>query len=331
MNKFLLIDASHLFYRARHVVRSGSNEEKVGMCLHILFSSLAKAWRTHQANHVVFAFDGSSWRKNIYKPYKANRTELREMMSEDEQDESRLFFDAFNIFRNFVKDKTNATVLEHPILEADDLISGFISSHPNDYHIIVSSDGDFNQLLSSNVSIYNGVADTTSTVKGIFDYRGKAMLDNKTGKERIPYDPEWSIFEKSLRGCSSDNIFSAYPGIREKGSKNKVGMREAFEDRHKQGFNWNAVMMHRWIDHNGIEHKVGEDYNRNKLLVDLRMQPEEIKKIIFETILNGCVIKAKTQIGLHFLKLCGKFELVKLSDRSSDFSALLSASYPLNK
>ena len=33
-----------------------------------------------------------------------------------------------------------------------------------------------------------------------------------------------------MRGDSTDNVFSAYPGVRTKGTRNKVGLQEAFED-----------------------------------------------------------------------------------------------------
>ena len=43
-------------------------------------------------------------------------------------------------------------------------------------------------------------------------------------------------------------------------------------------------MLQRWTDHNGQEHRVLEDYERNKQLIDLTQQPEEIRKIIATTI-----------------------------------------------
>jgi 5'-3' exonuclease len=327
VNKFLLIDASHLFWRARHSVR-GDQSEKIGMILHILFNSLNKAWRTQNANHIVFCFDGHSWRKSVYKPYKANRAEARSTLTCDEINENKLFFEAYDIFREFIKTKTNCTVLEHSTLEADDLIAGFIQSHPLDIHTIVSSDKDFEQLLAENVILYNGVDDTTTTIHGIFDYKGKSITDKKTGMPKIAPDPEWSVFEKCVRGCSTDNIFSAYPGIREKGTKNKIGLREAFEDRYKKGFAWNAVMQHHWSDHLGVDHKVADDYIRNKQLVDLTAQPAEIKTLISETILNSCNALNRTQIGVSFLRFCGRYELQRISEQSGVFANMLKSQYP---
>ncbi len=330
MNNFLLIDSSHLFHRARHVITRGTDSEKVGMCLHLLFSSLQKAWRTQGANHIVFAFDGRSWRKDVYAPYKYKRKEAKTNESLTEQAESQMFYDAFDEFKKFVSTRSNCTILDNPTLEADDLISGFIQIHPNDNHIIVSSDGDFEQLLAKNVSIYNGIQDQTITVEGIFDWKGNRVKDKKTGELKKAPDPKWSVFEKCVRGCISDNIFSAYPGIRTKGSKNKAGLLEAFNDRLKQGFDWSSVMMTRWTDPKGVEHKVFDDYLRNKGLVDLTEQPEHIRKLISDTVSAACVPLNRSQIGIYFLKLCGKYELVKISEQAKNFTDLLNSPYPCN-
>ena len=62
------------------------------------------------------------------------------------------------------------------------------------------------------------------------------------------------------RGDTSDNIL-VLSGAPKKGTKNKIGMLEAFEDKEKQGFNWNNFMLQRWVDHDNVEHRVLEDYN----------------------------------------------------------------------
>ena len=108
MNNFLLVDSSHLFHRAKHSVR-GDQSEKIGMCLHILFNSLSKAWRNNKANHIVFVFDGHSWRKNVYAPYKANRTESRSLQSPSEVADNKMFFEAYDIFKAFIKTRTNCS------------------------------------------------------------------------------------------------------------------------------------------------------------------------------------------------------------------------------
>jgi hypothetical protein len=131
-----------------------------------------------------------------------------------------------------------------------------------------------------------------------------------------------------MRGDPTDNIFSAYPGVRTKGSKNKVGLEEAFADKDRQGYSWNNLMLQRWVDHNGVEHKVLDDYNRNVTLVDLTAQPTEYKQIIEETIRAGAVTHKRPMVGAQFLKFCGKYDLVKLSDNASNMAEWMGASYP---
>ena len=132
-----------------------------------------------------------------------------------------------------------------------------------------------------------------------------------------------------MRGDPTDNIFSAYPGVRTKGTKNKVGLEEAYADRDRQGYAWNNLMLQRWTDHNGVEHRVLDDYERNRTLVDLSAQPADIKDKIFETVKNAVsVVKQRDQVGAYFLKFCGKYDLVKLSENAQNIAEWLRAAYP---
>jgi 5'-3' exonuclease len=324
---YILVDTANTFFRARHVVQ-GAADVKLGMAFHITFNSIKKAWNDFEGKHVVFCLEGRSWRKDFYKPYKANRKETRDAMTVKEQEEDKLFWEAFDEFKNFISEKTNVTVLQHPQLEADDLIAGFIQMHPNSQHVIVSTDSDFHQLLASNVRQYNGVSDETHTIEGIFDKKGKLVKDKKTGEPKVVPDPEWILFEKCMRGDSSDNVFSAYPGVRTKGTKNKVGLTEAFEDRKSKGFSWNNLMLQRWTDHNGEEHRVLEDYNRNVTLVDLSAQPPEIKTIIRETIDSAAIPKEVTQVGIRMLKFCNTWDMKKIADNIQTYAEPFQAKYP---
>lgn len=328
MTKYLIVDTANTFFRARHTAnRQSDTWDKLGFAIHVTLASVAKAYRDLGAKHVVFCLEGRSWRKDFYEPYKKNRTVARAALSEKEAEEDKLFWETFETLKTFLIEKTNCTVLRHDNLEADDLISGWIQHHPNDEHIIVSSDTDFYQLLAHNVTQYNGISEELHTINGIFDKKNKLVIDKKTKEPKTIPDPEWLLFEKCIRGDSSDNVFSAYPGVRVKGTKNKVGLLEAFEDRKSRGYNWNNLMLQRWTDHNNVEHKVLDDYERNKTLIDLRSQPEHVKQWIATTITQGAVPKTNTMVGLHFLKFCGKYELNRLSEMSSSIADILSNPY----
>jgi len=326
MSTYVLVDTANTFFRARHVVR-GSLDDKVGMALHITLNGVKKAWTDFDADHVVFCLEGRSWRKDYYEPYKRNRQETRDAMTPAQAEEDKVFWEIFDEFKEFIDTKTNCTVMRHPQLEADDLIAGWVQSHPNDDHVIISTDGDFAQLIAPNVRQYNGIQNVTITHEGYFDDKGKEVIDKKTKLPKEAPNPEWLLFEKCMRGDTSDNVFSAYPGVRKKGTKNKVGLLEAFDDKSSKGYNWNNLMLQRWVDHNGDEHRVLDDYNRNVTLCDLSAQPADIREIINNTIAE-VEPKDISQVGMRLMKFCAKWDMQRIADQAAQYSQPLQARYP---
>ena len=324
---YILVDAANMFMRARHVVRGADMYTKIGMSYHIMFNSISKAWRDQNGTHVVMCFEGRSWRKDYYEPYKRNRAAIASAKTEQQQQEDQELWEAFDAFRTFMTDKTNCTILQSKHCEADDYIARWIQNHPNDKHCIVSSDSDFYQLLSSNVTQYNGISQELITVEGVFNDKGNPVLDKKTKEPKQIGDPEWLLFEKCIRGDTADNVFSAFPGARKKGTKNKVGMLEAFADKDSKGYNWNNFMLQRWVDHENVEHRVLEDYQRNREIIDLTMQPDEIKAELDETIVNQVQKERKSQVGIHFMRFCGLHSLDRVSQNATDHTDYLNAAY----
>ena len=328
MATYILVDTANTFFRARHVIR-GDLDTKVGMALHITLNSVKKAWNDFNADHVVFCLEGRSWRKDYYEPYKRNRQVARDALTESQAEEDKVFWEIFDEFKDFVTTKTNCTVMRHPELEADDLIAGWTQSHPNDTHIIISTDGDFAQLIAPNVKQYNGVSNTIITHEGYFDdKKKKPVIDKKTGEEKPAPNPAYMLFEKCMRGDTSDNVFSAYPGVRKKGTKNKVGLQEAFADKDTKGYNWNNMMLQRWVDHEGVEHRVLDDYQRNVVLCDLTAQPDNIRSIINNVIEEHMVAKEVTQVGMRLMKFCAKWDMQRVADQATFFAEPLNARYP---
>ena len=321
---YILVDTANTFFRSRHAI-NGSADIKLGMAFHITLNSIKKAWTDFDGSHLVFCLEGRSWRKDYYAPYKRNRAESRAAASEREQEEDRIFWEAFDTFKDFIAEKTNATVLQNPQLEADDLIAGFIQSHPHDDHVIISTDSDFIQLIAPNVRQYNGISETTYTHEGIFDKKGKRVIDKKTNVEKDLIDPEWVLFEKCMRGDPTDNVFSAYPKVR----KNKL--LEAYNDRNRRGFAWNNLMLQRWVDHNGEEHRVLDDYERNRRLIDLKHQPEDIKLIINETISTNSQPKNISQVGIRLMKFCNLYDLKRITENIQQYAEAFQANYPMEK
>lgn len=325
--KYALIDTANTFFRAKHVAsRNSDTFEKIGMALHLTLASTNQIVRKFGVDHVVFCLEGRSWRKDFYEPYKKNRIVDAMSVTEAEKEENEMFWETYSTFTQFLQEKTNCSVLRNPTAEADDLIARFIHLHPNDTHFIISSDTDYLQLVNDSVHQYNGVTNELITPAGYFKENGKPVLD-KEKKPKLLEDPEYILFKKIIRGDGTDNVFSAYPGVREVGSKNKVGIKEAFEDRHKQGFNYNNFMLQSWLDHNDVQHKVLDDYKRNRTLIDLKAQPDNIKESVDATIREGVRVTTTPQVGINLMKFAGKYELQKIADNAETYAKWLNSPY----
>lgn len=155
-------------------------------------------------------------------------------------------------------------------------------------------------------------------------------------------EPEWwrkALFVKIVRGDAGDNIFSAYPGVRYEGSttKNgKTGIREAWEDRHNGGYNWNNFMLQRWQKLVGKtedgepvkkEVQVRDEFAFNEMLIDLTRQPDAIKERMDEVIVQAVQKEPVSNVGIHFMRFCGQQDLPSISKEAHDHTAYLGAPY----
>jgi 5'-3' exonuclease len=342
---YVIVDVHNLFHRAKHIGQ-GDAATKAGMALQIAFNSFRKMWREFKATHIVVAIDKSSWRKEVYPEYKAHRRVQEALRSKSEREEDEFYFDTMKLFLEFLKTRTNVTILEAPGCEADDFVARWIDLHPNDQHIIMSGDSDFYQLLADNVKIYDGVKNWTISKTEVLDDKGKPAtkertvtekIEGKTGKIRevkkkvvesiSPPDPEYELFKKIIRGDASDNIMSAKPGVRENGSSKKPGIKEAYDDRHGRGYDWTLFMQDEWEDHEGNMVKVQDAYKRNQQLIDLRSQPEEIKELLDSVILEAVQKPKKSGVGIYFLKFCDQMNLPNIAKNPNEYATLLQASY----
>jgi hypothetical protein len=320
MATYILIDTQNLFLRVRFGIRAPDLDSQIGMALHIIFTSIKKVWNQFDGNHVVFCLEGRSWRKDVYAPYKANRKVAADARTPREVEEDKVFFEIMDQFITFLKDSTNCTVLKHPNAEADDMISRWIALHPADQHIVISSDSDFQQLIRPNVMIYNGIAGLLYTHEGVYDKDGN-IATNKRGESMPPPDPEWLLFEKCVRGDPGDNVMSAFPGVRTK------KLRDAYADRLNKGYNWNNLMLSKWVDHNNIEHRVKDDYDRNCMLIDLSQQPADLIDKFDLAIFDEVNIPLKKQVGLALMRFCNHHGLVKIEKSSGEYSQCFSSPY----
>jgi len=340
---FILTDASNLFYRQIHSTNPALGiDSMIGMALHLILNSMKKEYRVHNGTHCVFFMEGRSWRKSVDANYKANRAVVFAQKTPKEQEDHAILLEAFNDLAEYIDKKTNITVVRNPFAEADDMIYVWVESHPDDQHVLVSSDSDFFQLLKfPNVVIYDPVKDILIKRDGIFNDKGERLafkVDStakiKAGKPdpNFVVDPDWynyALFLKCVRGDKTDNIFSAYPGVREKGTKKTVGILEAYADRENKGYAWNNFMLSKWTDHNDIEVQVKDKFEANKLLIDLSMIPDDIKTGCLEIIAEATsrpTVPAP-EIGFSFLKFSGKWDLKKIGNAAESFMPMLKSRY----
>jgi hypothetical protein len=109
--KYVLIDTANMFFRARHgAFRAADTWEKIGFALHVTLMSANKVARRFEADHVVFALEGRSWRKDYYKPYKNNRAVARAALTEAQAEEDKMFWETYDNLTKYLSERTNCSV-----------------------------------------------------------------------------------------------------------------------------------------------------------------------------------------------------------------------------
>lgn len=342
---YLLIDIYNLFFRGVHATQANSIDEKVGLVLHTMFMMLKKAYTMFEPTRLVICAEGhNNWRKKIYPKYKANRQEKLDQRTPKEVEEDLALEKAFQELLSFFEQSTNVEFLRLAGFEADDMIARFVKLHPNDKKVIVSTDHDFVQLLNNHGTfIYNGIKEVLICDKGIvstadnatknkfveFELKNDGKISVKdtlaTPNTRIPR-PDWieyAKFCKCVRGDVSDNIMSAYPGCRQKSTKNKVGLNEAYDGRKTQDFNYVTFMNTTWEAPDGI-HTVEKDVKFNETLIDMDKIPEEFTKQIDDFIINYPEKDITTNLTFNLKRLFGKYQLERLKDYYSVFVTMFS-------
>lgn len=87
-------------------------------------------------------------------------------------------------------------------------------------------------------------------------------------------------------------------------------------------------MLQKWVDHEGVEHRVLDDYTRNRILIDLSAQPSDIRELIDQTIKQLAVPKEVSQVGIRLLKFCNLYALNRIADNIQQYSVAFQAKYP---
>ena len=196
---FYLIDGSGYIFRAYHALPPLSRKSDGlptgavnGFCtmLYKLLEDSRSDAGKNKPTHFVVIFDSArkNFRNEIYKDYKANRTETPEDLA-PQFEYIRKSVEAFNV--------TSTEMLNY---EADDLIATYTDKiiKKGAKVTIVSGDKDLMQLVKPGVRLY--------------DPMKSRVLGNKEVKEKFGVEPSKVVDVQALAGDSSDNV-PGVPGI----------------------------------------------------------------------------------------------------------------------
>ncbi len=196
---FYLIDGSGYIFRAYYALPPLSRKSDGlptgavnGFCnmLYKLLEDSRSDDSKNKPTHFVVIFDSArkNFRNEIYKEYKANRTEAPEDLV-PQFEYIRKSVEAFNI--------TSAEMLNY---EADDLIATYTDQilKKGAKVTIISADKDLMQLVKPGVRLYDPIK--------------SKVLGEKEVKEKFGVNPNKVIDVQALAGDSSDNV-PGVPGI----------------------------------------------------------------------------------------------------------------------
>ena len=217
---FYLIDGSGYIFRAYYALPPLSRKSDglptgavSGFCS-MLFKLLEDARSDETKNkptHFAVIFDSArkNFRNEIFKDYKANRSEAPDDLVPQ-----------FEYIRKSV-DAFNLPSVEQINYEADDLIATYAKKIINEGAkvTIISSDKDLMQLVSNKVKL--------------FDPMKNKILGEKEVKDKFGVKPEQVIDVQSLAGDSSDNI-PGVPGIGIKTAAELITKYDTLENLYKK-------------------------------------------------------------------------------------------------
>ena len=168
--------------------------------------SLAKSYNA--GTIIVCADGGSSYRKEIYPEYKANRKERFADQTEQEAKEFEMFMAEFSDTLTLIKEKY--PVFHFRGVEADDIAAYITQSAEYDDCWLISSDKDWDLLISDKVSRFSTVTRKETTVHN--------------WDEHYDFEVEDYITFKCLTGDKGDNV----PGVPGVGPKRAVQLMEQY-------------------------------------------------------------------------------------------------------
>lgn len=248
----LIIDFSQVVISGLQGAMSSSriNVLDKDLCRHLMLNSIRTSvfkFKRDYKNIIIACDSKSYWRKEVFPHYKAGRKKNRDKSTLD----WAMIFEVMTEVKQELKEHFPYKVIEVDRAEADDIFGTLVPRlASNESVMMVSSDGDFKQLHQ-----YGDVKQYSSMLKVFV---------------KSP-NPQLELKEKILTGDSGDGIPSCLSnddvfvlGIRQKPLTAKIKERLLP------------------LDFNDPSIEFSRNIQRNKLLIDLSMIPQDVKDAIIE-------------------------------------------------
>lgn len=271
----LLVDGENLLHRSFHKFANlKSHDGKPSGAIFGFFKSLHYVITRFSPTGVIITFDNghSKVRTSVLPGYKGHRKNIS-IDYTSLQSQKKIIMKLLKYLRiPYVFDKDKKT-----LYEGDDFIA-WINRITNSKVIIVSSDKDFNQLITKNTTLFNPSKDERVNLRNC--------------KELFGYDPQETVDFLSLVGDSSDDI----PGFKGIGPKKARKLLDEYGSIEK------AIESGYWKD----PKEATELWKKNRLLIDLNyfleFTPLDARNIP--------MVEKKKPIDIDkFLRICNKYSL----------------------
>jgi len=314
MSTNLIIDGNNILYRTFHANnRSGDPDNVViGLCIHSAIMTMNKLFRKFSPDDMIVVFDTTSWRKEYTKDlslcvtnrkYKGHR---RANQTPQQEQLFKLLDEHIISFADMLDDRTSILVLRRELLEGDDLMAAYVQMHRDDTNIVVSGDKDMMQLMR---------------------YVGVTVINPADGEPRSLEDwggnADLFMFEKCIRGEAkgNDNIQSSYPRLL------RTKILKALDD----PFLCENIMNHTFSqleelpdgEYGDVTYTTRDLFQENQILMDLRKQPDVIKRLMVKAVLRAKKSRGKYN-HIKFLQFCTREELDNILSKVEDYVPMLS-------
>ena len=179
----LLIDGNYILSRLVYTLHK--NNLLYGALYTSLENTISNYKKIFPFKRIYLVSDSKekSWRKDIYKDYKAKR-------KKDSDIDWQFVYDTYAEF----KKNTNVKVVECPSVEGDDWISFLIdvTNKKGESNMVISNDHDIKQLIKYDLN------------SGYINFMTNEMLNK--GKAFMPKN--WKLYMDSIKKLPNDDIFN---------------------------------------------------------------------------------------------------------------------------